>query len=185
MAFDGDLIALGKCESCDSAINVHLQFMIAGEVPPDDIYFLTHYGIFRSPKETKYSIPYAPQDDDELYKNHHGERLHHTCFAYVGDIRNKTTWIAPHRNPDGSVDTKRIGHAVNYLLSPGGYRGQKAKAARIPDAATTLVALRLARAYAEIGKWKEPKELFKGDEKPDPQTLLWLYLYQHGLENNV
>jgi hypothetical protein len=41
----------------------------------------------------------------------------------LGDIRNKGTWIAPYRNPNGSIDTKRLGHAVNYLLSPGGYRG--------------------------------------------------------------
>ena len=119
MGFDGELIVLAKCEPPLGAINVHLQFCIDDEVPPDELFYITHYGIFRYPSTVCYSIPYSDQEDTELFKTHHGESLHHTCFAYVGDVRNKGTWIAPYRNPDGSTDSKRLGHAVNYLLSPG------------------------------------------------------------------
>lgn len=89
----------------------------------------------------------------------------------------------PYRNPDGSVDTEHIGRAVNFRLQPGGYRGQKASRQRIPEAATLLCALRLARAYKEIGRWRRPERAFSGGEKPDPQALLWLYLHQHGIED--
>jgi hypothetical protein len=185
MAFDGQTIVFGRCKGAEGAINVHLHFSIEAESASRELYYLTHYGIFRYPSEVLYSFEYFSQEDEGLFKNHHGERLHHTCFAYVGDIRNKGTWNAPYRNADGSVDTKRLGHAVNFLLSPGGYRGSKASSMKIPVAATTLVALRLARAYEEIGKWQEPESVFDKGHKPDPQTLLWLYLYQQGLEKNV
>ena len=124
-------------------------------------------------------------EDEELFKTHHGVKLPYYCFAYVGDLRDKSTWLMPYRNPDGSVDTKRLGHAVNFLLSPGGYRGQKAARERIPEAATLLCAMRLARAYKEIGQWKRPKDLFSSGEKPSPQALLWMFLHQRGLEEEV
>lgn len=71
---------------------------------------------------------------------------------------------------------------LEALLSPGGYRGQKAENDAVPVAATTLVALRLARAYKELEQWKKPAVLFKPGGKPCPQELLWTYLYQQGLE---
>jgi len=91
--------------------------------------------------------------------------------------------MLPYRNPDGSVDRGRVGHAVNYLFSPGGYRGQRAERTRIPEAATMLCALRLAAAYAEIGRWRTPEKPFASGDKPGPQTLLWVYLHQHGMED--
>jgi hypothetical protein len=127
----------------------------------------------------------SASEDEDLYKPHHGVKLHYSCFAYVGDLRDKRTWIAPYRNEDGTVDTKRIGHAVNYLFSPGGYRGQKASSYRIPNAATPLVALRLAKAYKEVGKWEKPDSLFGSGDKPTPQCLLWTYLHQHGLDDTL
>ncbi len=185
MAFDGERLIFGKSEPAAGAINVYLDLSVDAPEPHEDLFYLTHYGIFRHPSRVLYGFPYSPAQDEELYKKHHGELLHHSCFAYVGDIRNKKTWIAPYRNPDGSVDTKRLGHAVNFLLSPGGYRGQKASSERIPEAATPLVALKLARAYKEIGKWEPPRSFLEGGEKPSPQTLLWIYLYQCGLDESV
>ena len=184
MAFDGQTIVLARVES-SNMINVYLSVNIECDSAPPELFFFTQYGLFQYPIDVLCTIPYDASDDEGLYKNHHGVKLHYSCFAYVGDIRDKATWIAPYRNEDGSVDTNRIGHAVNYLLSPGRYRGQKATSQRIPDAATPLVALRLAKAYKKIGKWNKPESLFGFGGKPDPQCLLWTHLYQHGLDDNV
>ncbi|HGE71299.1 TPA: hypothetical protein ENX78_10720 [Candidatus Poribacteria bacterium] len=184
MAFDGETIVLARVDP-SNIINVHLAVNIKCDQAPPDLFFFTHYGLFRHPTNVLCAIPYDASEDEGLYKNHHGVKLHYSCFAYVGDIRDKSTWIAPYRNEDGSVDTNRIGHAVNYLLSPGGYRGQKATSQRIPNAATPFVALKLAKAYKEIGKWNKPESLFGFGGKPDPQCLLWTYLYQHGLDDAV
>jgi len=183
MAFDGELLAFGKVDAGKAKIAVHLQCSVDCDTPPSDLFFLTHYGIFRQPTTVLYSVPFEPEKDESLYKQHHGEMLHYSCFAYVGDLRNKATWAMPYRNADGTVDTGRLGHATNYMFSPGGYRGQKASDMKIPEAATTLVALRLARAYKEIGKWQRPARLFELGDKPAPQEILWLYLYQQGLDD--
>lgn len=96
------------------------------EGPPANLFYFTHFGLFRCPKEEQRTIPYDAEEDEELYKTHHGEPLHYSCFAHVGDLRSKSTWKLPYREADGSIDEKRLGHAVNYLLSPGGYRGNLA-----------------------------------------------------------
>ncbi|MBC7287687.1 MAG: hypothetical protein H5T86_06500 [Armatimonadetes bacterium] len=182
-AFDGCRLVLASRDQPGEAINVHIEARMDAPEPPEEVFYFTHYGLFRYPTQVVRSIHYSSADDQALYKRHHGELLHYSCFAYVGDLRDKQTWMMPYRNADGSVDTTRIGHAVNFLLSPGGYRGQKASRERIPEAATLLCALRLARAYKEIGRWRRPERPFSGGEKPDPQTLLWLYLHQHGIED--
>jgi len=179
-ACDGCELVLASRDLNAEVINVHLQLSLQAPEPPAELYFFTHYGLFRYPQQRLRVIPYSAVQDEALYKRHHGELLHYSCFAYVGDLRDKATWLMPYRNPDGSVDTARIGHAVNFLLSPGGYRGQKAETTRIPPAATLLCALRLAQAYKEIGRWHQPEHPFGGGKKPTPQTLLWIYLHQHG-----
>ena len=182
-ACDGCQLTLASRDPSAHAINVHLQVSLDPPIAPDELYYFSHYGLFRYPADVLRTIPYSAVQDDALYKRHHAVLLHYSRFAYVGDLRDKATWMMPYRNPDGSVDTKRLGHAVNYLLSPGGYRGQKAKRTRIPEAATLLSALRLARAYREAGRWQKPDIVFAGGGKPDPQSLLWIYLYQHGIED--
>jgi len=178
---DGCQLIFASRPAMGERIAVHLQVCLEAPEPPDELYYFTHYGLFRYPPQMVRAIPYNATQDQALYKRHHGVPLHYSCFAYVGDLRDKVTWIMPYRNADGSVDTGRIGHAVNFLLSPGGYRGQKAGSSRVPQAATLLCALRLARAYSETGRWRKPQNPFGGG-KPDPQTLLWLYLHQHGID---
>ncbi len=182
-AFDGCRVVLASRDREAEAIDVHLIVCVDADSPPPELFYFTHYGLFRCPTEVQRRIHYSAAKDDALYKRHHGELLHYSCFAYVGDLRDKQTWMMPYRNPDSSVDTKRLGHAVNFLLSPGGYRGQKASRQRIPEAATLLCALKLARAYKEIGRWRRPDNPFRSGDKPDPQTLLWLYLHQHGIDD--
>lgn len=182
MAFDGQTLALARWNRAERSVHCALVIDVGRPEPPDELYYFTHYGIFRVLPEVRYSFLFDPGSDDGPLKTHHGTPLPHFCFAYVGDLRNKATWKMPYRNPDGSVDTKRLGHAVNYLFSPGGYRGQKAEAESIPIAATALVALRLAGAYKELGLWRAPVAPFCQGEKCSPQELLWTYLYQLGLE---
>jgi len=128
-AFDGQTIVLARVDP-SNIINVYLAVNIECDSAPPDLFFFAQYGLFRHPTDVLCAIPYDVLEDEALYKNHHGVKLHYSCFAYIGDIRDKATWIAPYRNEDSSVDTNRIGHAVNYLLSPGGYRGQKATSQR-------------------------------------------------------
>jgi hypothetical protein len=73
-----------------------------------------------------------------------------------------------------TIKTKRLGHAVNSLFSPGAYRGQRADGEAIPRAATPLVALRLAQAYQELSQWNVPATLFRPGEKCTPDFLCFL-----------
>jgi hypothetical protein len=182
MAFDGEHLGLGRLNA-DGSIHCNLIVNLDQVEAPETLFYFTQYGLFHGSASVLFSVPFVASLDDALCKSHHGLPLPYTCFAYVGDLRNKQTWKMPYRNADGSVDTRRVGHAVNYLLSPGGYRGQKAENDAVPVAATTLVALRLARAYKELGQWRKPTILFKPGGKPCPQELLWTYLYQQGLED--
>lgn len=185
IAFDGYnlVLALRRKPQDDIAIMLWETLDPTENEPPENLFYFNHFGLFRYPKEELRTLTYDAAEDEELYKTHHGEQLHYSCFAYVGDLRTKSTWKMPYRNPDGTVDTNRLGHAVNYLLSPGGYRGNTAdEADHIDEGDRRLAALKLAQAYKEIGKWEADREGFYSDEKPTPLQLLWRYLYQQGVE---
>lgn len=107
------------------------------------------------PGNRLFTVKYSKVEALDEFKKHHGVNLPRSAFAYIGDIRNKSTWKMPYRNPDGTVDTSRIDKAVNYLLSPGGYRGVTVNDRSIPEAATPDVAKKLVKAYKEIDKWNE------------------------------
>jgi hypothetical protein len=183
MAFDGDTLILARWERSVRQILCNLVLSVDRPEPPEELFYFTQYGLFRAPGDALFAMSFVPELDEELVKLHHGVRLPYTCFAYVGDLRSKQTWKLPFRNADGTVDTKRLGHAVNFLLSPGGYRGQRAESDSVPLAATTLVALRLAQAYKELARWQAPQTLFEPGDKPSPQELLWTFLYQQGIED--
>ena len=154
-AFDGEVIALAIREG--NNIDVILELKVDAQDPPDDLFFFTEYGLSKVPNEPKYSFCFESCPLPNECKKHHGVALHYTCFAYIGDLRDKGTWKLPYRNADMSVDTGRIDKAVNYLLSPGGYRGATANDRSVPEAASVDVAKKLARAYKEISRWDDPK----------------------------
>lgn len=84
-------------------------------------------------------------------------------------------------DPDAADPPEELFH-FNYLLSPGGYRGNTAdESEQIDEGDRLLAALKLARAYDEVGKWEVDREGFYSDEKPTPVQLLWRYLYQKGV----
>lgn len=187
IVFDGRnlVLALRRKEVDDIVITLWEECQ-GEQGPPPNLFYFTHFGLFRYPKEPIETVTYIADDDDKLYRSHHGEKLHYTCYAHIGDLRSKTTWKLPYRNPDGSVDKNRLGHATNYLLSPGGYRGKLAdEEENITEGDRLNAALKLAKAYKEIGRWYEAKEGFYDENKPKPIPLLWRYLFQQGvrLEN--
>ncbi|MFB6214305.1 MAG: hypothetical protein ABEI54_00405 [Candidatus Bipolaricaulia bacterium] len=184
IAFDGsNLVLTLRRKSKDDIMIALWEELEDGQTPPSDLFYFTHFGLFRYPKEKKDSFSYVAEEDSKLYRTHHGEKLHYTCYAHIGDLTSKTTWKLPYRNPDGSVDEKRLGHATNYLLSPGGYRGNLAdEKENITEGDRFNAALKLAKAYKEVGKWREANEGFYNAEKPTPVQLLWRYLYQNGVE---
>ena len=170
-AFDGQVIALAIRQ--DKNIVVIVELKVDGQDPPDDLFFFTEYGLSKVPNQPLYSFCSESCPSPNEYKTHHGASLHYTCFAYLGDLRDKATWKMPYRNADMSVDIRRIDKAVNYLLSPGGYRGATATDRSVPEAASVDVAKKLARAYKEINKWDDPK--------CKPVERLRQYLQQKGV----
>lgn len=171
-AFDGEVIALAMQDG--ETIRVMKELRVDGEETPADLFFFTEYGLSKIPDEPMRSFQF--QSSSKLpneYKKHHGVLLAPECFAYVGDPRDKATWRLPYRNSDFTVDTSRIDKAVNYLLSPGGYRGVTVTDKSIPEGASVYVAKTLAKAYKEIGRWN--------DGKCKPAETLRQYLQQKGV----
>ncbi|OIQ07567.1 hypothetical protein MTCOM_04160 [Moorella thermoacetica] len=171
MAFDGETIALAKREGED--VKVLFEALINTQEPPDNLFYFTEYGLSKLPSQAICIFKCSPTPSPNEFKKHHGVNLHYSCFAYVGDLRDKSTWKMPYRNPDYTVDTGRIDKAVNYLLSPGGYRGVTVNDRSVPEAASVDVAKKLARAYKEIGKWD--------DQNCKPVARLKEYLRQKGV----
>ncbi|MFB6079581.1 MAG: hypothetical protein ABEJ81_01065 [Haloferacaceae archaeon] len=184
VAFDGvDLVlALRRRDRDDVAVMLREEIDPDADAASENLFYFNHFGLFRYPKEEQTVIEYDATEDDELHRTHHGEQLHYDCYAHVGDLTRKSTWKLPYRTPDGTVDENRIGHAVNYLLSPGGYRGNTADELEgFDEGDRLLAALKLARAYDEVGKWEADRRGFHSAEKPSPVQLLWRYLYQNGV----
>lgn len=170
-AFDGEIMALAV--QAGDSIRVISESRVDGEQAPEELFFFTEYGLSKVPDKPLRSFQFEPSALPSELKTHHGTSLHYKCFAYVGDLRDKATWRLPYLNPDFSVDTSRIDKAVNYLLSPGGYRGVTVTDKSIPEAASVDVAKKLAKAYKEIGRWND------GDCKP--VATLRQYLQQKGV----
>ncbi len=171
MAFDGKTMALAECGQ--DAINILFEVLVDTADPADELFYFTEYGLSKLPGQCISSFSYTPAPQPNEFKKHHGIDLHYSCFAYIGDLRDKSTWKMPYRNADGSVDTGRIDKAVNFLLSPGGYRGATVSDRSVPEAASVDVAKKLARGYREIGKLD--------DQHCKPAARLKEYLEQKGV----
>ncbi|MCX7598443.1 MAG: hypothetical protein N2512_06190, partial [Armatimonadetes bacterium] len=90
-ACDGCELVLASRDASAETITVHLRVPLGGEEAPGELYYFTHYGLFRYPRQALKVIPYSAAQDEALYKRHHGVLLHYSCFAYVGDLRDKAT----------------------------------------------------------------------------------------------
>lgn len=169
-AFDGESIVLARQDSDN--IHVFSELKVDGEEAPEDLYFFTEYGLSKIPEKPVRSLQVQSSGLPSEYRKHHGVALPRECWAYAYD-RDKQTWMLPYRNPDFTVDTKRIAAAVNFLFSPGGYRGARATDESIPEGYLVDVAKKLAKAYKEIGRWN--------DTNCKPVERLRQYLQQKGV----
>ncbi len=172
IAFDAESLVLA--ELINDEIHVKVSSKVNADTAPDETFLFTHYGLSQVDSTSLRTIPVTIQlPISNEYKRHHKMDLHYTCFAYVGDLRDKSTWKMPYRNPDRTVDTGRIDKAVSYLLSASGYRGVQATETSVPEAAQPEVARKLAMAYQELSKWsyQTPSKAAK---------RLWDYLASRG-----
>ncbi len=89
----------------------------------------------------------APSPADPVLL-HHKYKLPCSCFAFVGDAADPTTWKLPYRCADGVPDHARLPKAIQAILT--NYRGEKV--ATVPESAIPAVLKRLSEAAAELGR---------------------------------
>lgn len=128
-----------------------------GESFPADSWWVSVDGIYRLPEalgSPNLTPPIADAADVEvvaeptsiLLHPEHGRPL--SCFAYVGDASDVSTWKLPYRFADGTADPVHLSGAIRAVVS--NYRGTRVKA--IPEAAVPDVLVRLGRAAVELRK---------------------------------
>ena len=127
---------------------------LSASEPPHSLWWLSMHGIYR-PCEEAVSWPLTPESEPCAGEVPGGEQLFHpkyalpaSCFAYVGDANEPSTWKLPYRLADGRTDEKRLPKAIQALLS--NYRG--AKVGGIPEQHLRDVLVRLAQAAEAAGR---------------------------------
>ncbi len=135
---------------------------LADPIPPLDLWWVSVHGIYRPhsiaqatharllPQENT-SEPCLGDVSDQLL--HPKYKLPTSCFAYVGNPSQPSTWKLPYRLSDGSIDVKRLPKALQAILS--NYRGVKTSS--IPEQDIPAVLLRLAAGAESIGKMPHQK----------------------------
>lgn len=129
-----------------SGLRPRLRVHLADVTPPDDLWWLSTRGIYRtSPAADFVSIPQQRLGDDELLHPKYG--LPARCFAFVGDPRRTATWKLPYLRLDGQVDERRLPKAIGAVLRD--YRGEHV---RLPEEHIPDVLVRLGRAAIRQGR---------------------------------
>ena len=151
------------------------------EAPPEDLWWLSVHGIYRSRPEAEavgFALLPAPTAQADATSTAEGALLHPKyhrpagCFAFVGNANLPATWKLPYLLEDGTIDLRRLPMAISAILET--YRGVRVRA--IPEAAIPDVLLRLARAAASVGRL--PRAV--PDEPSDCYGLLASTLDQAG-----
>lgn len=156
-ASDGVILYAADVEH--GGLKVRVYCSLAGEIPPEDLWWLSVHGIYRVRPDAAaaLAIPEKPGGqrvdcaaDSETVPAilHPKYQIPARCFAYVGDANRPATWKLPYRLDDGSVDLKRLPKAIQCILT--NYRG--AKVGGIPERDIPEVLVRLAHAAASVGK---------------------------------
>lgn len=132
---------------------------LAATDPPEDLWWISVHGVYRSCKEPGHAAfrllpgenpvtgPAEPGTIGDSYL-HPKYKVPASCFGYVGDANDPSTWKLPFRLINGQVDLKRLPKAIQAIVS--NYRG--AKVSSIPERDIPTVLVRLADAAIEIGK---------------------------------
>jgi len=128
--------------------------------------------------------------DLELYKEftktENGKSHPAADYAYVPDPFKPSTWKLRLTDSSGKVTVGQLGRAA-AALSPGGFRGQKAK---IPSGELPKVKRRIQREYKKLGvKGTDLPTSVKGKEsffdvwKEDSGTYRWVAVYSNDRED--
>lgn len=129
-----------------TGLRPRLRVHLSDVTPPDDLWWLSTRGIYRTPPDREpVAIPPQHLSDDELLHPKYG--LPARCFAYVGDPRRPATWKLPYLRLDGRVDERRLPKAIGAVLRD--YRGEHV---RLPEEHIPDVLLRLGRAATRQGR---------------------------------
>lgn len=129
-----------------TGLRPRLRVHLSDTTPPDDLWWLSTRGIYRTP-DVPEAVRIPPQrlSDDDLLHPKYG--LPARCFAYVGDPRRTTTWKLPYLLMDGQVDERRLPKAIGAVLRD--YRGEHV---RLPEEHIHDVLIRLGRAATRQGR---------------------------------
>lgn len=138
-----------------SRLDLRVRTHLSDREPPENLWWLSTRGIYRTP-EIMGAVPPGLLGDDSLL--HPKYQLPASCFAYVGDPRRTSTWKLPYLEADGSVDSRRLPKAIQSVLRD--YRGEQV---RLPEEAVPGVLTRLAEAAARQGRMP--------DQDPTPAPI--------------
>ena len=158
-----DGIMLYAADVANGGLKDRVFARLDADVAPDALWWLSVHGIYRDrPDRADAGLQLLPNavSSSEVETDAAtgtGELLHHkyhlpaSCFAYVGNASNPSTWHLPHRCADGSVDRARLPKAIQAILT--NYRG--AKVSKVPETDIPAVLRRLAEAASELGRMPE------------------------------
>jgi hypothetical protein len=152
---DGSMLYAANLEH--GGLEDRIFVSLGDSTPPLDLWWLSVHGIYRpcSVMRTAQS-PLLPQetalanepDGCEEAILHPRYKLPASCFAYVPNPGQPSTWKLPYRLIDGSIDEKRLPKAIQCIIS--NYRG--ARVSGIPEADIPAILVRLARGAESAGK---------------------------------
>jgi len=123
--------------------------------PPEDLWWLSTRGIYRTPEIMGEPQPGLVGDDSLLHPKY---QLPAGCFAYVGNPQRTSTWKLPYLQADGTIDSKRLPKAIQSVLRD--YRGEQV---RLPEEVVPGVLARLAEAAVRQGRMP--------DQDPTPAPI--------------
>ena len=126
-----------------SSFGLRLRTHLADCNPPEDLWWVSTRGIYRTPPSVAPGEAELPTTDELLHPKY---RLPARCFAFVGQPERTSTWKLPYLRIDGSIDEWRLPKAIQAVLHD--YRGEQV---RLPEEQVPDVLVRLAKAAGRLG----------------------------------
>lgn len=127
-----------------SSFGMRLRTHLADCNPPEDLWWVSTRGIYRTPPSVSPGEAELPTTDELLHPKY---RLPARCFAFVGQPERTSTWKLPYLRIDGSIDEWWLPKAIQAVLHD--YRGEQV---RLPEEQVPDVLVRLAKAAGRLGR---------------------------------